>query len=102
MAQLEVSIERLRFQKARRLIDIKEIKSAEEAGIKELRVEGEIAGRQRNLRLYFVENPNDSNQLLGLLLQLKSDGTSRSIRLQQNAAIHRAVNVLNDYLQGAL
>ncbi len=102
MAQLEVSIERLRFQKARRLIDIKEIKSAEEAGIKELRVEGEIAGRQRNLRLYFVENPNDSNQLLGLLLQLKSDGTSRSIRLQQNAEIYRAVNVLNDYLQGAL
>jgi len=97
MAQLDVAIERLKFRKARRLIDVKEIKSVQAAGLKELRIEGEIEGRQRNLRLYFVEDPNDSNQLLSLLLQLKSEGSSRSIRVQQNAAIRRAVNALNEY-----
>jgi len=100
LAQLEEKIERLVSNRAKRLIEVKEIRTARDAGLKELRLAIILAGNQRQLRLYFAENPNIRNHFLGLFLHLKTDGLSSNIRNQQNAAIQVALGTLTNYLKG--
>jgi hypothetical protein len=100
LAQLEEKIERLVSNRAKRLIEVKEIRTARDAGLKELRLAIILAGNQRQLRLYFAENPNIRNHFLGLFLHLKTDGLSSNIRNQQNAAIQVALGNLTNYLKG--
>jgi len=100
LAQLEEKIERLVSNRAKRLIEVKEIRTARDAGLKELRLAIILAGNQRQLRLYFAENPIVRNHLLGVFLQLKTDGLSSNIRNQQNDAIQVALGNLTNYLKG--
>ncbi len=100
LAQLEEKIERLVSNRAKRLIEVKEIRTARDAGLKELRLAIILAGNQRQLRLYFAENPNIRNHFLGLFLHLKTDGLSSNIRNQQNDAIQVALGNLTNYLKG--
>ena len=100
LAQLEEKIERLVSNRAKRLIEVKEIRTARDAGLKELRLAIILAGNQRQLRLYFAENPIVRNNFLGLFLQVKTDGLSSNIRNQQNAAIQVALGTLTNYLKG--
>ncbi len=100
LAQLEEKIERLVSNRAKRLIEVKEIRTARDAGLKELRLAIILAGNQRQLRLYFAENPNIRNHFLGLFLHLKTDGLSSNIRNQQNDAIQVALRNLTNYLKG--
>jgi len=100
LAQLEEKIERLVSNRAKRLIEVKEIRTARDAGFRELRLAIILAGNQRQLRLYFAENPNIRNHFLGLFLHLKTDGLSSNIRNQQNAAIQVALGTLTNYLKG--
>jgi hypothetical protein len=100
LAQLEEKIERLVSNRAKRLIEVKEIRTARDAGLKELRLAIILAGNQRQLRLYFAENPIVRNHFLGVFFQLKTDGLSSNIRNQQNDAIQVALGNLTNYLKG--
>jgi hypothetical protein len=68
LAQLEEKIERLVSNRAKRLIEVKEARTARDAGLKELRLAIILAGNQRQLRLYFAENPIVRNHFLGVFL----------------------------------
>ncbi len=98
-AQVQVTLTKLRSHQAKRLVEVKDIKSKSLVSMKELRINTILAGPQRKIRIYFVPNPNNSLELLGAYVELKSEESSLTNRLRQNTAINEASRILKLYLR---
>ncbi len=98
-AQVQVTLTKLCYQRAKRLVEVKDIKSNSLLGMKELRINAVLEGQPRKIRIYFAPNPNNLLELLGAYVELKSEESSLTNRLRQNTAINEASRMLKLYLR---